>query len=251
MSALIETRGIVKSFGGFVALDGIDLAIAAGGLTAIIGPNGAGKSTFFNILCGSIAPTSGRIVYDGRDITGLPQHRFAKIGIAKSFQISSIFPQLPVLENIRLAIAALRPNTDFWSPRSARRADESRAREILSRVSLEGRSESYAAAISHGEQRALEIAIALASEPRVLLLDEPTAGMSPEETVAMTHLIRGLADERTVVLVEHKMKLIMGISDDVVVFHHGKILAHGTPATVRADAEVKRVYLGRSASVPV
>ncbi|GAC1416474.1 MAG: ABC transporter ATP-binding protein [Candidatus Velthaea sp.] len=250
MSAILETRGVRISFGGFIALDGIDLAIAASGLTAIIGPNGAGKSTFFNILSGSLAPTSGQVIYSGRDITGMPQHRFAKLGIAKSYQISSIFPQLTILENVRLAVQAVRPNADFWSPRSARGSDEAKARLTLERVGLHERTNRLAAEVSHGEQRALEIAIALAAEPRVLLLDEPTAGMSPEETATMTVLIRRLADERTVVLVEHKMKVIMSISDDVIVFHHGKILAHGTPDEVRRDDEVRRVYLGRSAPVP-
>lgn len=251
MSALLEVRNIGKSFGGFVALDGIDLAIHSGRLTAIIGPNGAGKSTFFNLLSGTFAPTSGSILFDGRDITGLSQHRFAKCGIAKSYQISSLFPALSVRENVRLAIAALRPNTDFWSGRARRAPDNARADEVLVRVGLGGRGDRLAGAISHGEQRSLEIAIALASDPRLLLLDEPTAGMSPEETVAMTVLIRSLADERTVVLVEHKMKLIMGVSDEVVVFHHGKVLAHGTPADIQLDPEVKRVYLGRSATALV
>jgi branched-chain amino acid transport system ATP-binding protein len=242
---ILRTDGLGKRFGGFVALRDVSVAFPRGRLTAIIGPNGAGKSTFFNLLSGALAPTQGRIWFEDLEVTGLPQHRFARLGIAKSFQITSVFPRLTALENVRIGVQATSRRLDPWTPRRRLPDLEERARVLLERVGLAGRAARHADALAHGEQRALEIALALACSPRLLLLDEPTAGMSPEETKVMMDLIARLAAERTVVLVEHKMKLVMGVSDHLVVLHHGELLAQGTPAEIRAHPEVRRVYLGQ------
>ncbi len=228
-----------------MALKDVSARFRQGQLTGIIGPNGAGKSTYFNTLSGAFPPSAGRILFDGRDITGTPQHRFARMGIAKSFQITTVFNQLSALENVRVALQALRSRYDVWRPR-ARHADLiEEAGALLDSVGLWPRRDRLAATLAHGEQRALEIAMALASRPRLLLLDEPTAGMSPEETRAMMELIVRLAAERTVILVEHKMKLVMGICDHLLVLHHGELLAEGSPAAIRGNETVKRVYLGQ------
>ena len=242
---ILSTRDVGVSFGKFVALRGISAEFRRGELAGIIGPNGAGKSTFFNTLSGQFAPTTGRITFEGRDITGLPQHRYAKLGIAKSFQITTVFPQLSTLENVRVALQALTSRYDIWRPRARLTGLVEQAGALLATVGLWPARDRLASNLAHGDQRALEIAMALAANPRLLLLDEPTAGMSPEETRSMMALIAGLARERTVILVEHKMKLVMGICDRLLVLHHGELLAEGTPDEVRANAEVKRVYLGQ------
>lgn len=244
--AILSTRNVRKKFGGFTALADISIDFAADRLTSIIGPNGAGKSTFFNVLSGALIPTEGEVFFRGRDIAGLPQHRFAHMGIAKSFQITNLFPRLSVLENVRLGCQALHTRFDIWTDRKHHRALVERAEGLLERVGLAGRSHESVDALAHGQQRALEIAVALAAEPQVLLLDEPTAGMSPEEARAMMELIRALSEERTVILVEHRMKLVMGVSDHIVVLHHGTLLAEGSPDEIRRHDEVKRVYLGQS-----
>jgi branched-chain amino acid transport system ATP-binding protein len=244
---ILSAANVGMKFGGFRALKDVSVDIKRGQLTAIIGPNGAGKSTFFNILSGAFPPTEGRIAYEGRDITGLRQHRFARLGIAKSFQITNVFPYLSALENVRIAAQAMKLRYDIWTPRRRFTELTEKAAELLDLVGLSDHRDRHAENLAHGEQRALEIALALASDPRLLLLDEPTAGMSPEETVTMMKLIARLAEDRTVVLVEHKMKLIMGISDRVVVLHHGELLADGAPEDIRANEEVRRVYLGQEA----
>jgi branched-chain amino acid transport system ATP-binding protein len=243
---LLRTEGIGKRFGGFIALSDVTVDFHRDRLTAIIGPNGAGKSTFFNILSGALPATAGRILYEGRDITALPQHRFAHVGIAKSFQITSLFPQLSVLENVRVAAQAQRTRFNIWRDRSTFTELVDKAEELLKVVGLADRRHEPAGNLAHGSQRSLEIALALASEPRLLLLDEPTAGMSPEEARGMMDLIVRLPEDRLVVLVEHRMKLVLGISDRVVVLHHGQLLAEGSPEEIRKDADVRRVYLGQS-----
>jgi branched-chain amino acid transport system ATP-binding protein len=246
VTALLSTRGLGKRFGQFVALKNVSVDVEEGKITSIIGPNGAGKTTFFNLLSGGNRPTEGSIAFDGVDITGLPRHRYARLGIAKSFQITSIFRNLTVLENIRVAVQSRFRIYDFVTPREVLRKYRDRAMEILRLVGLGDKTRRLADSLSHGEQRCLDIAIALACGPRLLLLDEPTAGMSPEETRSIMDLILELARSHTVVLVEHKMKLIMGISDRVIVFHHGEVLAQGSPADVHSNEEVKRVYLGKT-----
>ena len=215
-------------------------------LTAIIGPNGAGKSTFFNLISGAFPATAGRMLFEGRDITGAKQHEFARMGIAKSFQITNVFPLLSTRENVRVAVQMRHSRFELFKPRAAMRDLIERAEQLLQRVGLSSVLDRPARDLAHGQQRSLEVAMALACEPRLLLLDEPTAGMSPEETMSMMDLITSLAEERTVILVEHKMKLVMGICQRLIVLHHGELLAQGTPGEIRANDEVKRVYLGQS-----
>jgi len=241
---ILQTEGVTRRFGKFTALKDVSVAFERGKLTSIIGPNGAGKSTFFNLLSGSFAPSSGRVLFDGQDVSHLRQHHFSRAGIAKSFQITNIFPSFTVLENVRIALQARRARLNFWQKRSALGL-EGAAHALLARVGIAQHAPRLARELAHGQQRALEIAIALAADPTLLLMDEPTAGMSPEETKSMMGLIESLARQRTVVLVEHKMKMVMGISDRIVVLHHGELLATGTPADIRANDEVKRVYLGQ------
>ena len=244
---LLRAEKIGRKFGGFTALEEVSVDFQPGRLTSIIGPNGAGKSTFFNVVSGSFPPTSGRIVFDGQDITGSAQHLFAHRGIAKSFQITNLFPQLTVVENVRVAAQARRTTFDMWSARGALSELAERAMALLALVGLSARANEPAGNLAHGDQRSLEIAVALACDPRLLLLDEPTAGMSPEEARGMMDLILRLNQERTVVVVEHRMKLVMGVSDHIVVLHHGRLLAEGTPDEIRTHPEVRRVYLGQSA----
>lgn len=244
---ILSVEGLGMRFGGFRALHGVTASFPARMLTSVIGPNGAGKSTFFNLISGAFAPSEGRIAFEGRDITGTPQHRFAALGIAKSFQITNVFPALTALENVRIAAQALVSRHDVWRRRDELPGLAEEARSLLEEVGLTHRAGAPAGSLAHGEQRSLEIAMALASRPRLLLLDEPTAGMSPKETVVAMELIRRLARERTVVLVEHKMKLVMGISDRLLVLHHGELLAEGAPEEIRAHPEVRRVYLGERA----
>lgn len=242
---ILRTRGVGRLFGKFVALRDISAEFTKGAITSIIGPNGAGKSTYFNLLSGALAPSSGVVEFEGKDVTGLPQHQFAHMGIAKSFQITNVFPQLSTRENIRIGLQALVSRYDLWRSRARLRELTEQADELLALVGLWEARDRMAKTLAHGEQRALEIGMALASRPRLLLLDEPTAGMSPEETRVMMGLIVKLAAERTVILVEHKMKLVLGISDRVLVLHHGELLAEGTPQEVRQNEAVKRVYLGQ------
>ena len=243
-AALLEVENVSQRFGKFVALNRVTVGLEAGKLTAIIGPNGAGKSTFFNVISGALTPSEGRIRFQGRDITGLAQHQFARIGIAKSFQITNVFKQISAHENVRVAAQMRSARFEMWRPRATLAALIERADALLARVGLAGVRDKPAGELAHGQQRALEIAMALASEPVLLLMDEPTAGMSPEETTVMMRLIADLAVERTVVLVEHKMKLVMGLCERLIVLHHGEFLAEGTPEQIRNNVDVRRVYLG-------
>ncbi len=242
---ILEVEGVSKRFGSFVALNGVSARFEAGRLSAIIGPNGAGKSTFFNVVSGAFPPSSGRLRFQGRDITGLAQHEFSRIGIAKSFQITNVFQQLSAHENVRVAAQMRRSRFELLKARATMSELDERADALLERVGLADLRRRPAADLAHGQQRALEVAMALASEPVLLLMDEPTAGMSPEETRVMMDLIVALAAERSVILVEHKMKLVMGICERLLVLHHGEFLAEGTPAEIRANDEVRRVYLGQ------
>jgi branched-chain amino acid transport system ATP-binding protein len=241
---LLETERLTRSFGSLVAVNGVSLVIRRGELRSIIGPNGAGKTTLFRLVSGEMAPSSGRVKFRDADITGLPQHRVCRLGIAKSYQITNIFPHLSVGENVRVAVQGYARSFNFWSRADRIAGCRERAVDILETVGLARRAERLAAHLSHGEKRHLEIGITLASEPVLLLLDEPTAGMSPEETDETMVLIRELARGRTVVLVEHKMKLVMGISDRVTVLHQGQVLADGSPDEIRSNALVQETYLG-------
>ena len=243
---LLACDNVGRRFGGFVALEGVTTAFAANKVTAVIGPNGAGKSTFFNVLSGVIAPTSGTVRFRGQDLAGTPQHRFAHLGISRSYQITNIFPELTAHENVRVAAQAFRSRYNILTRRARLTELDARAAAALDAVGLAARGGATAKFLAHGEQRALEIAIALVADPALLLLDEPTAGMGPEETRGMVALIERLARERTILLVEHKMKMILGLSDRILVLHHGRLIADGTPAEIQADAEVRRVYLGQN-----
>ena len=244
-TTILEVENITQRFGSFVALNNVSVAFERNKLTAIIGPNGAGKSTFFNVISGAFAPTQGRMRFEGQDITGTAQHEFARIGIAKSFQITNVFKQLSAHENIRVAAQMRHSRFALLQARGALKEVTIEADQLLARVGLAAVGEKPAADLAHGQQRALEIAMALASKPKLLLMDEPTAGMSPEETRTMMDLITSLASECSVVLVEHKMKMVMGLCERLIVLHHGELLAEGTPDEIRGNAEVRRVYLGQ------
>ena len=242
--ALLRTEQLTRAFGSLLAVDRVNVSVRRGELRSIIGPNGAGKTTFFRLISGEMRPSSGRIWFDGRDITELPQHQVARLGVAKSYQITNVFPHLTVLENVRVAVQGHARAYDFWSKASHLRDVRRRAESLLERIGLGRKAGQLAAHLSHGEKRHLEIGIALATDPALLLLDEPTAGMSPEETDETMRLIRELATGRTVILVEHKMKVVMRISDHVTVLHQGQVLAEGSPDEIRANTLVQQTYLG-------
>jgi branched-chain amino acid transport system ATP-binding protein len=241
---LLRTQALTRAYGSLLAVNGVDFAVKEGELRSIIGPNGAGKTTFFRLISGEVTPTSGRIWFKEREVTGMPQHAIARLGIAKSYQITSIFPHLTVFENVRVAAQGPARAFDFWRRAETLTDARARADEVLATVGLVPKADLLAATLSHGEKRHLELAIALAANPVLLLLDEPTAGMSPEETDETMVLISELKTGRTIVLVEHKMKLVMKISDRVTVLHQGQVLADGTPEEIRANEAVQRTYLG-------
>jgi branched-chain amino acid transport system ATP-binding protein len=246
MKTILKTEGVGRKFGAFQALSNVSIEFPAGQLTAIIGPNGAGKSTFFNVISGAIPASSGRVWFEGQEITALKQHEYARHGIAKSFQITNVFKQLSAHENVRVAAQAMSSRFNIWQPRDKLTEINDFADALLQRVGLQNARAKPASDLAHGQQRALEVAMALAAKPKLLLMDEPTAGMSPEETTVMMNLITSLAAERTVILVEHKMKLVMGICQRLIVLHQGQLLAEGSPAEIKSNAEVKRVYLGQN-----
>ena len=245
VAPILETLNVSRRFGKFVALNDVSVRFMPNQLTAIIGPNGAGKSTFFNVVSGALAPSRGALRFFGRDITGLAQHEFARVGIAKSFQITNVFKQLSAHENVRVAVQMRTTRFQFFKRRAGMPGLHDEADALLERVGLATLRAKPASDLAHGQQRALEVAMALACDPTLLLMDEPTAGMSPEETREMMKTIETLAAERTVILVEHKMKLVMGLCERLIVLHHGELLADGTPDEIRANAEVRRVYLGQ------
>jgi branched-chain amino acid transport system ATP-binding protein len=243
-SPIVRTERLTRSFGSLMAVAHVNFEVERGELRSIIGPNGAGKTTFFRLISGEMPPSSGRIWFDGREITGLPQHRVSRLGVSKSYQITNVFPHLSVLENIRVAAQTYRLSFNFWGRAAALTAIRDKAGVILKEVGLWDKRELLAAHLSHGEKRHLELGIALSTDPTLLLLDEPTAGMSPEETDETIHLIRRIAAGRTVILVEHKMKVVMNISDRITVLHQGQVLAEGSPAEIRANTRVQQTYLG-------
>lgn len=242
---ILEVRNATRDYGKFRALNNVSVSFQPGELTAIIGPNGAGKSTFFNVISGGVPPSSGQILFEGRDISHVPAHAFARMGIAKSFQITNVFKQLSAHENVRVALQMQETKFELWRSRASYVGLIDEADALLARVGLADLRNKLAADLAHGQQRSLEVAMALACHPKLLLMDEPTAGMSPEETSVMMDLITQLAQERTVILVEHKMKMVMGLCKRLIVLHHGELLAEGTPDEIRQNSEVKRVYLGQ------
>ena len=242
---LLQIEGLTKRFGGVVACEAIALEVPRGELHAIIGPNGAGKTTLIGQLTGEVVPDAGRIRFEGRDITGLPGWRRSQLGLARSFQITSLFLDFTALDNVALAVQAHAGHSfRFW--RNARSEPELRepARAALARVGLEARADALVANLSHGEHRQLEIAMALATRPRMLLLDEPMAGMGPDESARMVRTLRELKQELTILLIEHDMEAVFALADRITVLVYGRVIASGAPAAIRANEEVRQAYLG-------
>jgi branched-chain amino acid transport system ATP-binding protein len=242
---ILATEALSRSFGALSALSRVSLEVAPRERRAIIGPNGAGKTTLFNVITGQLVPTAGRILLDGAPIGGLAPHTVARRGVSRSFQRNNLFPTLAVQENLRLAAAVGTPGTwDLLGSVTRRRGPLARAREVAGVVGLSDRLDEPAGRLSYGEQRQLEVGVALATSPRLLLLDEPTAGMSPEETLRMTRMLEALPREVTLLIIEHDMDVVGSLADRVTVLHHGEVLTEGTFAEVKADPRVYEVYLG-------
>jgi branched-chain amino acid transport system ATP-binding protein len=244
MAEVLKTDSLTKNFGGLTAVDAVSFTVQEGDLQSIIGPNGAGKSTFFKLICGELKPTSGQILFDGKDITGLPQTTVSHLGIAVAYQITNIFPMLSVYENVRVAAQSRKTTFNFWTRAESHGEIQDRTFGILEQIGLGEEKDEVAANLSHGHQKRLEIGIALATQPKLLLLDEPTAGLAPAETRQTIELIKKIAQNLTIILVEHKMKVVMEVSDKITVLHYGKLLAQGGPDDIRENEEVRRVYLG-------
>ncbi len=245
----LAVDAVTRRFGGVVAVDGVSVTLGKGERVSVIGPNGAGKTTLFRLIAGEMRPSAGRIHLLGRDVTTMPAHRRAALGLARTFQVSNLFAGLTVLENVRLAAqTAGRDRWRFWRPIAADDETGRAARAMLVRVGLTDRADDRVADLSHGEQRQLEVAMALASRPRVLLLDEPAAGLALAERARLRKLLESLPRTIPVLLIEHDMSLALGLADRVLCMHNGRVIASGTPNDVRQDATVQAVYLGRVAS---
>jgi branched-chain amino acid transport system ATP-binding protein len=245
---LLEVRGLTKTFGALLASDGVALEVREGETHAIIGPNGAGKTTLIGQLAGELKPDRGEVRFAGEDITSLSAPARARKGLARSFQITSIYPDFSALENVMLAVQAHAGHSfRLWRRARAEEALRSPARRLLAEVGLAARADAPAASLAHGEQRALEIAMALAGAPRLLLLDEPVAGMGAEETQRMIAFLATLKGGKTIILVEHDMDAVFSLADRISVLVYGRIIASGSPAEIRANPEVRRAYLGEEA----
>lgn len=241
---ILETSNLTKEFDGLVAVDDVSVSFMPDELYAIIGPNGAGKTTFFNLVTGVLQPTRGSIRFNGDDITDLSVRDVARRKLIRSYQITQIFEGLSVVENVRIAVQSDHQAYNFWKDISDIPELTERAEEILREVGLEDKREVQAGNLSHGEQRTLEIAIALGSDPEMLLLDEPSSGMSPEETTEVIELIDSLATRLPIVLIEHKMSVVRQVADEILVLHNGEVLAFGPPDEIQEDERVREVYLG-------
>jgi branched-chain amino acid transport system ATP-binding protein len=246
MTAVLEVHGLGVAFGGIRAVDGVSFSAEPNAITTVIGPNGAGKSTLFNLISGLIRPQAGRVVLGGMDRTGCPPYLMQRAGLGRSFQITNLFFELTVFENLRLAAQRLETASRLLLPVRRSHSALARVETLIERFSLASKIGELAGALSHGEQRRLEIAVALAAEPSILLLDEPTQGMSHADTADTANLIRDLARDVTILLIEHDIGVVMDISDHIVVMHQGKKLAEGAPAVVRADPAVKVAYFGHA-----
>ncbi len=247
---LLKVDGLTKRFGGVIASENISLDVRAGELHAIIGPNGAGKTTLIGQLAGELSSDSGRIEFDGRDITALPVYERSMLGFGRTFQITSLFPDFTALDNVALAVQAHAGHSfHFWQ--DARRQPELRdpARAAIDRVGLSARADEYVANMSHGEHRQLELAMALATGPRLLLLDEPMAGLGPEESARMVQTLRELKRGLTILLIEHDMEAVFALADRISVLVYGRVIASGDPEAIRANAEVRQAYLGEQEAV--
>ena len=240
---ILRTEQLSVRFGGLAALNQVSIEVAREEVRAIIGPNGAGKSTFFNCLTGVLRPSAGRVVFDGEDITGLSSNRISQKGIARSYQITSVMPNASTLENVRIAVQSRRHSWSMLRHHSGFADINDKAEAALAAVGLLGKAEELAANLSHGEQRNLEIGIALATEPTLLLLDEPTAGMSAAETHDTMELVRRIAKDLTILIVEHDMQVVMELADRITVLHYGEVLAEGTPEEIQENPKVLEVYL--------
>jgi branched-chain amino acid transport system ATP-binding protein len=248
MTPLLETAGLTRRYGSLVALDGVSLSVAAGARHAVIGPNGAGKSTLFALVTGSLRPSAGRVTFDGQDVTGQPDHARARAGMGRTFQHSRPFTSLSVLDNVALATQrAAGLGMAMLRPAGRHRAVREAAMGHLDQVGLADRAAVPAAALSHGERRQLEVALALATSPRLLLLDEPTAGMSAADSARFAELVADLGPAVTVLIIEHDLDVVFRLATRVTVLHLGRVLADGTPDEVRADEAVRRAYLGDAA----
>ena len=243
---ILEVRDLSVRFGGLRAVDHVSFGVARNKITTVIGPNGAGKSTLFNLISGAIGPKTGSVLMDGVNLTGRPPHRLQEAGLARSFQITSLFFELSVAENLRLAAQVLEPWSMALRPVAASKAAQVRVDEVLERFGLADKRAHPVNKLSHGEQRRLEVAVALACKPKVLLLDEPTQGMSHSDTEDTALLIKSLTADVSILLIEHDIGLVMSLSDHVVVMHQGKKLAEGTPAAMRGNPEVQSAYFGHA-----
>ncbi len=242
---ILETTGLTREFSGFVAVDDVSLQVEMGTIHALIGPNGAGKTTCFNLLTKFLQPTRGHIAFKGRDITRLKPAQVARLGLARSFQISAVFPKLSALENVRLALQRARGNSyDFWRSEDTLRALDRRAHELLADVGLKEFTEATAGQLAYGQKRALEIATTLALEPEMMLLDEPTAGMTHSDVDRVVELIRRVRRGRTILMVEHNLSVVQGLCDTITVLTRGRVLAEGDYASVSRNPEVIAAYLG-------
>ena len=248
--AVLRIEGLTKRFGGVVASDGVLLDVARGELHAVIGPNGAGKTTLISQLAGEIAPDIGRIEFEGRDITALAVHDRSLLGLARSFQITSLFSNFTALDNVALAAQAHAGHSfRFWQPARAEAGLREPARAALERVGLGARADAVVARMSHGEHRQLELAMALATGPRMLLLDEPMAGLGPDESARMVKILQELKRDLTILLIEHDMAAVFALADRITVLVYGRVIASGDPAAIRANAEVRQAYLGEQEAV--
>jgi len=245
---LLRVERVTKSFGGFMAVHDVSLTVEKGQMACIIGPNGAGKSTLFNLITGHLVPDRGRIFYHDRDITGVPPHKICQFGIGRSFQRTNIFPRLSVFENVQVAVLSHhKKSLRLFTP--AKKLAQRETYAILEQVGLADEAQSVGGTLAYGFQKQLELGIALASEPEILLLDEPTAGMSPQETASTIALIGTIARERglTLLFTEHDMDVVFSVAEKITVVHQGSVLAEGSPDEVRQNVEVQRVYLGEAA----
>lgn len=243
---ILEIRELSVSFGGLRAVDDVSFSIERNRITTVIGPNGAGKSSLFNLISGALQPRHGQVLIEGMDFTAQPPYRMQAAGLARSFQITNLFFELSVAENLRLAAQVLESTSMAWRPVGASRKARARVDELLPRFGLADKAHYPAGKLSHGEQRRLEIAVALACKPKILLLDEPTQGMSYGETQDTAALIKSLSQDVTVLLIEHDIGLVMSLSDHVIVMHQGEILAEGSPADIRSNPAVKTAYFGHA-----
>jgi branched-chain amino acid transport system ATP-binding protein len=246
MTPVLKVIDLGVAFGGIRAVDGVSFVAEQNAITTIIGPNGAGKSTLFNLISGLIRPNAGRVVLGGVDRTGSPPHLMQRAGLGRSFQITNLFFELTVFENLRLAAQRLEPTRRFLLPAGRSERALARVGDLIDRFGLQAKTGELAGALSHGEQRRLEIAVALAAKPSILLLDEPTQGMSHADTAEIAQLIRELSCDVTILLIEHDIGVVMNISSHIVVMHQGRKLAEGVPSVVRADPAVKAAYFGNA-----